>query len=380
MLILVVLFSLVWVLLCTFLYKNLRTKPEILLALIILFALPAALLGFALQSTPLLILIVGTVAFVLAFMSFPTLPSTWWFGFLLTTLTGVGLFIGNLSAKSYYDRIAETQAEFPLEKLSDRLPAPSPFVLTSAPVRNVEPPPQLDGKYQLRQLGLKLLHDDQLTHFINSPGFGNNRMPHLHMFRFSKYAPPGRPVIPIKLDSGQYQIFEGITNARLKDYHEQGVSDFVNPEGYGWVKEKQAVAGFHEHQFSQRPSIQWDGVSERRDRWNIVQLQLVSLMKHDPPMVYQSANLPRMGELKDCAVRPLTSFESNGLASLHSGESPTIYTLRNDRIVNMLGAIRTRKDCTDCHHVPEGTLLGAFSYELQEIDSVKYVPQETIAN
>ena len=380
MLILVVLFSLVWVLLCTFLYKNLRTKPEILLALIILFALPAALLGFALQSTPLLILIVGTVAFVLAFMSFPTLPSTWWFGFLLTTLTGVGLFIGNLSAKSYYDRIAETQAEFPLEKLSNRLPAPSPFVLTSTPVRNIESPPPLDVKYQLRQRGLKLLHENQLTHFINSPGFGNNRMPHLHMFRFSKNTPPERPVIPIKLDSGQYQIFEGITNARLKDYHEQSVRDFVNPEGYGWVKEKQAVAGFLEHQFSRRPAIIWDGVSERRDRWNIVRIQLVSLLKNDPPMVYQSANLPRMDELKNSAVRSLTPFESNGLASLHSGESPTIYTLRNDKIVNMLGAIRTRKDCMDCHHVPEGTLLGAFSYELQEIDSVDYVPQETIAN
>jgi hypothetical protein len=121
-------------------------------------------------------------------------------------------------------------------------------------------------------------------------------------------------------------------------------------------------------------------VSEKRDRWNIVQLELVSLLKHNPPMVYQSANLPRMDELKNNAVRLLTPFESKRLASLHSCESPTIYTNRNDKFVRMLGAIRTRSDCRDCHHVPEGTLLGAFSYELQEIDSSDYVPPETIAN
>ena len=380
MLILVVLFSLVWILFCTFLYKNLRTKPGILLAAVVVLALTGGFLGVGLQSLPVLILTLGTVLMVASLMALRTPPSAWHFGFMLTGLAGICLRFGGCFFGSYFDQIAALQAEIPLEKLSGRLPAVSQFVLTSTPVVGTEQPSLPGEKSERRVIGLKALHADRVSHFIDSPGFGLNRMAHVRMFYFSKQLPPERPVVPIKLDSGQFQIFEGITEARLRDYHEQGVRDFVNPEGYGWVKEKQAVAGFHEHQFSQRPSIQWDGVSERRDRWNIVRIQLVSLLKHDPPMVYQSANLPRMDELKNRDVRPLTPFESDGLASLHSGESPTIYTLRNDKLVNMLGAIRTRKDCTDCHHVPEGTLLGAFSYELQEIDSVEYVPQETIAN
>ncbi len=380
MLILVVLFSLVWILLCTFLYKNLRTKLSILLGIVVILGLIGVSFGVGLQSLPMLILTLGTVLVVAIFMALQTPPSAWRFGFMLTALAGIGLGIGGYSFQSHFDKIAAMQTEIPLEKLSERLPAVSQFVLTSIPVLSHEDPPRVDKNAERRIVGLKALHADRVSQFIDSPGFGLNRMAHIRTFYFSKQLPPERPVVPIKLDSGQYQIFEGITDARLKDYHEQGVRDFVNPEGYGWVKEKELVAGFHEHQFSQRPKILWDGVSERRDRWNIVQLQLVSLLKHDPPMAYQSVNLPRMDELKNSAVRSLTPFESKGLASLHSGESPTIYTRRIDKTVNMLGAIRTRSDCRDCHHVPEGTLLGAFSYELQEIDSVDYVPQETIAN
>ena len=380
MLILVILFSLVWILLCTFLFKNLRTKPGILLAIIVILALIGGFFGLALASFPMLILTVGTVLVVASFLALRTPPSAWRLGLMLTALAGIGIGIGGYPFQSYFDKIAAMQAEIPLEKLSERLPAVSQFVLTSTPVLSHEDPQRMHEKTERRMVGLKALHADRVSQFIDSPGFGLNRMAHVRMFYFSQQLPPERPVVPIKLDSGQYQIFEGLTEARLKDYHEQGVKDFVNPAGYGWVKEKQSVAGFHEHQFSQRPAIIWDGVTERRDRLNIVQLQLVSVLKHDPPMVYQSVNLPRMDELKNSEVRSLTPFETKGLLSLHSGESPKIYFRRNDKTVNMLGAIRARSDCTDCHHVPEGTLLGAFSYELQEIDSIDYVPQDTVDN
>jgi hypothetical protein len=36
--------------------------------------------------------------------------------------------------------------------------------------------------------------------------------------------------------------------------------------------------------------------------------------------------------------------------------------------VRMLGAVRAAKQCLDCHEVPRGELLGAFSYRLYPTD------------
>lgn len=41
----------------------------------------------------------------------------------------------------------------------------------------------------------------------------------------------------------------------------------------------------------------------------------------------------------------------------------------------MLGAVRASNDCRQCHQVPRGTLLGAFSYELRRDPPLALKPQ-----
>ncbi len=98
-------------------------------------------------------------------------------------------------------------------------------------------------------------------------------------------------------------------------------------------------------------------------RWRIVRLELVSLLKHGTPAVYSSEHLPNMEELTDVKTRPLTAFEANALDTLRAGEELTAQT--NGNVIEMVGAIRASNDCMKCHEVPRGTLLGAFSYQLQ---------------
>jgi hypothetical protein len=98
--------------------------------------------------------------------------------------------------------------------------------------------------------------------------------------------------------------------------------------------------------------------------WKTNRLQLVSLLMHDAPVVYETDRLPDMEKLSSetAETRPLSSFERDGLTALRSGKQSQIQATRN-RIV-MLGAIRAGHSCLECHNVKQGDLLGAFSYEL----------------
>jgi len=82
------------------------------------------------------------------------------------------------------------------------------------------------------------------------------------------------------------------------------------------------------------------------------------LLKKEPA-VYVSDRLPAMEELKGVPTRPLDAFETEGLAGLRKGGN--LY-VKGDRT---LGAIRSTKQCLDCHGGNRGDLLGAFSYILR---------------
>ena len=85
-------------------------------------------------------------------------------------------------------------------------------------------------------------------------------------------------------------------------------------------------------------------------------------MLHEKPVAYVSANLPRMDELKKAPTRPLDRFESGGLEKLRGGED--LVTAEAGANLRMLGAIRSARQCVDCHGGRRGDLLGAFSYTL----------------
>ena len=133
------------------------------------------------------------------------------------------------------------------------------------------------------------------------------------------------------------------------------------------------MAGFLPHAFSQPLEL------PRQQQWAVRKVELVSLLKHDKPMVYVSVNLPNMSELPDVPVRPLDAFEHNALASLLASEDLKIESTAQR--IRMLGAIRAAKQCLECHTVDQGALLGAFSYELRpttapQLPAVKQEPPE----
>ena len=92
-------------------------------------------------------------------------------------------------------------------------------------------------------------------------------------------------------------------------------------------------------------------------------MDLIGLLMHEGPVVYISANLPRMNELGTAPTRPLDAFEREGLKSLQAGGE--LFVRGTAPKARMIGAIRSTKQCLGCHGGGRGELLGAFSYGLR---------------
>lgn len=103
-------------------------------------------------------------------------------------------------------------------------------------------------------------------------------------------------------------------------------------------------------------------LNERNPTWRLEFIQLVSLDRFSQPMAYDETELPTMSTLeKDGVVtRALDRFEFDAVAKLRQGQR--LITERPSGHVRMVGGIYATEKCTSCHEVPEGTLLGAFTY------------------
>ena len=234
-----------------------------------------------------------------------------------------------------------------------------------------------------RTTSLRLMHATHVEQFIESPGFGvgRNVRPSPEWVRLRERAsePIPQPLVsslparsasgteasPMVLDAN----VPGITSANGFEFHESALQDFASPDRFGYVRSREQVAGFEPHHFSQLPAP-----DKSEPRWRTVRVELVSLLKHDRPMVYVSKNLPRMDELRNAPVRPLDAFEQTALAALEHGEEVVSQT-HGDRL-RMLGAVRAVQQCLDCHQVKRGAMLGAFSYELRSKRPVENPPDE----
>ena len=142
--------------------------------------------------------------------------------------------------------------------------------------------------------------------------------------------------------------------------HDGGLEDFFDTERMGYVKDQHHVVGFEPHRFLAVPKL-----PEREpatSHWQVVRLELVSLLKHETPVAYVSNHLPQMDKLKDAATRPLNGFEQGAIDRLRTDEDLVIDESPNQ--IRMVGSLRAGKNCLECHSVRRGELLGAFSYEL----------------
>lgn len=222
--------------------------------------------------------------------------------------------------------------------------------------------------YPRRRWALQKIHASHVEQFIGSEGFGVGRTlrPSIHRVALDDAGPVQQPAGDDAGESrftadqsqnwGKRQDLEFSLSAALGRMHVESSSLFSNPTGYGYVRDRDHVAGFVAHSLGKPPSL------SRPRLWELRRVELVSLLKHDQPGVYLSRHLPRMEDLKSAQVRPLDGFEDSALRRLHDGEDLVVGHRTSQ--LKMLGSLRAARQCLECHRVPRGTLLGAFSYEM----------------
>ena len=120
--------------------------------------------------------------------------------------------------------------------------------------------------------------------------------------------------------------------------------------------------------------------------YSVKNMELMSLLKHDPPMIYvtdsrRRSELPahsakpvelKLGHVEppdfkldptNYKLRPLREDEAKALNEIKGGKEIAMTD------AGLLGAIRMRTSCLKCHEGKEGDLLGAFSYLLKKEDA-----------
>jgi hypothetical protein len=261
---------------------------------------------------------------------------------------------------------------------------------------------QHEWPWRSRAAALRMVHSSYVEQFIDSPGFGVIRS--IRMREPERYADAREPRV-FKLPPADSCDLDGTPTdgpasapavevartpapRQLETLHETSLFDFINRPGWGYVQDRDRVAGFQPHQFrelpviptaasaAQRPADTFELASahERHNRdepthdadqnWQVRGVQLVSLLRHNQPMVYVTDELPRMDRLVEVEVRPLDAFEERSLRLLERGQDVSSDSADQNRI-RLLGAIRAAEQCLKCHSVERGDLLGAFSYVIE---------------
>lgn len=282
---------------------------------------------------------------------------------LLAVTIGYGFaYTASRATLARYDELRDSH---PYESMEERVPAPpSPADselltgITAAHLDNFERMVESE-RHTARESGLRALHEDRVRLFANAPGFGAVRLRTGPNER--SLTPDSRPEAPAqgtRSPTPHERSLSASDEADLLELHGKGSLNFVNPAGFGFVKDRNHVAGFLSHGFSEKPAA--------TPRWNVKRIELIGMLLHPEPVAYVSNRLPSMTKVRDLPTRPLDEFEANGLATLQRGGMLAVGTVKGD--ARMLGALRSARQCVECHGGKRGDLLGAFSYTLRPVE------------
>ena len=83
-----------------------------------------------------------------------------------------------------------------------------------------------------------------------------------------------------------------------------------------------------------------------------------------------------MKQLAGLPTRLLDEFEAGAIDQLRDGEE--LIVRGNSASLRMVGSIRAAYQCLECHQVPRGTLLGAFSYRLSRLNEERLVDHNLV--
>jgi hypothetical protein len=274
--------------------------------------------------------------------------------------------------------VDELRKKYPFESITGRLdyepagaeafaksdPPPKATDATLKRLAGHEQGIDFQNRWGQRVESLKRLHSSEAQKFIDRDGFGISRMPTPSYMLLDL---PDAPTIPfVSVRDGDKEPATSPKEAakppkddELAGFNQAGISNFLDPNSFGYVKDREHVAGFRPHQFRGMPTLP----AGKTEQWAVIRLELVSLLKHDAPCAYVTNALPRMEDAKNAPTRPLIPFEEKGLKALKAGDD--LATESSGDSIRMLGSLRAGKQCLECHEVKRGDLLGAFSWELQ---------------
>lgn len=262
------------------------------------------------------------------------------------------------------DRLRE---DYPLVSLAPRLAHESVRSFQDTPDLMPEVRKTLDAteafldRDSWRSHALELLHSRASHEFVSAPGFGVTRMRRPTRLAVVLKEEPPEPLPSAPPATVDYRMeSEPLANTEsLRTKHFEARDHFLDGRAFGFVRSRDQVAGFEPHAF-RKPFASEVEIEAKPIAWKLTSLQLVSLLKFETPQVYDTPHFPDMVELVGVPMRPLTPFERDNLSKLETEEDVVIEPGRNR--IEMLGSLRASKTCTACHSVPEGTLLGAFTY------------------
>jgi hypothetical protein len=271
-----------------------------------------------------------------------------------------------------WQQVVHLREVHPFISLEDRLPPPKPRsapVLSELAQAHVE---LVSDTYDesFRSTVLRELHEDATRFFVNSPSFGVKRMrPPSHYLHENDYNKNER-CQPMPFDPMKGTIREVLNLPLPADQLDfdgliyRPLLAFAPPGSEGYVRSRREVAGFIPHgrqdylkSATPPPTL------------HVLRLDLVSLLLHDPAVVYDTDSLPNMDQVKELKTRPLDAFEQAALADLRQGNE--LFARELTSHIRILGALRNAKTCMKCHDGAEGELLGALSYTLERRNTPK---------
>ncbi len=299
--------------------------------------------------------------------------------------------------------------QYPYLSLRQRVQPVSQTVLTVPAADEAE---EEDSEYERfprflsRRYAIASLHRSAVSHFLETPEFGVQRMAYPSLRNLeqddgspiqlppsydapgddAEYLVDGDPhsqVAPIQSDAVGEQ--RQAMNDRLEAGHRHFSGWFLDRDRFGDVQDLDRVAGFLPHAIVEDGAGRWNqdlsfpfnresklGRSGTAPTLVLKKLQLVGLLYHEEPVVYQLDTLPELLSADTATTRPLDSFEKRGLEELQ--RAGPVYAEHHPRALRMLGALRSSAACVECHDGPTTQLLGAFSYELEPLVALGGIP------
>ena len=216
-----------------------------------------------------------------------------------------------------------------------------------------------------RQL-LAELHAETIEKFVKAPGFGYARR---IIIRNDEFETPEKSRIYLARGAGKPATQEiPLPDRSLWDKHKDELARLRELLRRSQRSNKAAASSPEKaDEIEDEPQpVEVVKTEPQWDEWEVADWELVSLMKHDPPVAYASSDLQKMHRLRAFATRPLDKLEKGALAKLRKGESLVVENGVN--AIRVMGAVHARAKCIKCHRDKKvGDLLGAFSYELHRL-------------